>query len=1761
MAIANFVSDRTDDWPYNINTGFPSSWGLAWGTAVECYTIREIGYKQLYPNTSAWNLYYMDLNEPYTGYNQIPILYVFANGSHLLANESGDYSVDKIRQVYAPSKIVKTVFSQYNWEGDENKPVCVYSDGKLMRVYLEAGASVNLYTFSKTNDSIEVEPYQPIGESLFACSVVTQKYLCKSSGNNLLSYKTDAYSDFDSLKKNAVSSTGYPDGGILKDEGKSATVYVYMESDINARVSWTIKSTSWKNKAYKIEETELAQDIPFYAGVAIGSDFASCFKLKQTLSNNYKTIESTPKTSLSLSDITIATDGKGQSSRIYSEEDILAFSYSYGGQSISFSDSSIKAYAPSSDWLASCMPSADDFELGDTISVSNVKEYIEGQTYLTSNGKSVSLASLEKTSTLKVKIGGIEYSEYQTFTADNADYVTFEYSIESDYVNARSAEIKGYITGQDEDYIVSCKLSGANSILKGGEKMSIGDDAKIQFLNSAGDIVKERAISESGAVIAYPDGYGEALKERYHVDKEVTLQLSVSPYEGRVMKADWVFVVDYYEKTLKKASNPTKLLYYVGGDYGDNPTMDSAGMELSAIWHSNSAELGSTKTESVSVDGVSFDDINTDFSGKTNYQAVGFTAKVGSQTLSGSVYVTVTKYGIDSFEAIGSDTRKYWDSGKDTFHHPEGVTFKYVYTDGSTETQSDDGTLRFYRSLDSDGIPTDRLDEASEINKAGGSVIYVVPERQSLLGEILVAKCAISFKKDSVTSVTLAEKTSFTLGNRLSRKKESIDVIAYYESGAENTLAQSAWYFAKTSPITEECDVSVVIGSDTFGIPSDMVSFEKPTPYLSKDASGFPKNYMNKADAIDASELAVELRYSDSEGNDCDYSEKLSFTKESASKGNYSVACSAIPDYVFDGSTAVELDLSADGFKDLTLTLMAYDTIGKANFSDSSTSVRVMEIIDIVGLTIKNPKMAYSVGDRFLEDDEQTIVRIFYKDGNGVTKPYDAKLSDDLTCLNIYPTKGTRFKTIQTSRTVTVSSVTNSTIYATYDISISQKESTSETKVHTISAVWFKNGWGDTGLPAAYYLVDKENTKIDSSTGERVLSDNISEDEIEVYGYLADLNDAAKNARVILFDDYLPPVDGSNNITVTYPCYEKGNADIVNKSHFGILFGNNNARNRLFISGNPDYPNMDWRSGESDSDDFTDESMANGNFAYFEDTSSATYGETDNAIVGYDIISNDKLLVLKGHSDKETTVYFRTPTLVTAINGSGTAVTDIDGNSLYTDEFSLTKGNNSVAGVSPKGVINFNGDSLFISDDKHLMGLDLTGIVGDSQRYANSRSYYIDEDLRAEDLNGAFLWTDNTHLMMVLKDKAYVTHYEMKTDSQYEWWPIDVSGISCLLKVGDVIYFGTDDGRFSEFNKDYYYDIKKVFAGVGEAKVSEEDDKERIIVSKKTISELSDDKEYVFSVMSQQGVSDEKSSIYCKWATIGNSDTESCDFQVLTEKSYGTLKLVCRSDNETDYARKNELLADIGEKVPVYLNHLSQGDTSIESAPGSPLKDAYGKLYYLKMIESSMIDDALSEQEYGLYDEDGERVDITTLWRAMLCKKVEYAWVDDIDKDGCTFSLKANGKTLDLVRYHNQPITNAFVIEIREYVPVEAYMITKPYTMGKLDYLKTVWSMALTNDTNIPSEMELCAVSNKILTESAKTLSKISKDALGLDMSEFNFESVDFEKNIAPRAYSRNRVISNLKFLTLGIRNYSGTNCVLSSMSLTYTYPYHSYGD
>lgn len=110
------------------------------------------------------------------------------------------------------------------------------------------------------------------------------------------------------------------------------------------------------------------------------------------------------------------------------------------------------------------------------------------------------------------------------------------------------------------------------------------------------------------------------------------------------------------------------------------------------------------------------------------------------------------------------------------------------------------------------------------------------------------------------------------------------------------------------------------------------------------------------------------------------------------------------------------------------------------------------------------------------------------------------------------------------------------------------------------------------------------------------------------------------------------PVEGEDNIEITATRTVEGYADRINKCCIGILFGVNGAADRLFLSGNPDYPNQDWYSGQYD-------------LTYWPDTAYSKLGTAKSAIMGYSIIEN-RIAAHKDERETDRNVVIRQGNLV-----------------------------------------------------------------------------------------------------------------------------------------------------------------------------------------------------------------------------------------------------------------------------------------------------------------------------------------------------------------------------------------------------------------------------------------------------------------------------------------------------------------------------------
>jgi hypothetical protein len=286
--------------------------------------------------------------------------------------------------------------------------------------------------------------------------------------------------------------------------------------------------------------------------------------------------------------------------------------------------------------------------------------------------------------------------------------------------------------------------------------------------------------------------------------------------------------------------------------------------------------------------------------------------------------------------------------------------------------------------------------------------------------------------------------------------------------------------------------------------------------------------------------------------------------------------------------------------------------------------------------------------------------------------------------------------------------------------------------------------------------------------------------------------------KITLYIATTPQIENRDNIYVTFEYTQEGYLERILNCNFGILFGVNGNTDRLFLSGNSDYPNIEFFS---EMDDFT----------YFCDLNTASMGSDSVAINGFGRLSDSTLVVYKGESGQEATIFYQTGQYETTYDSSGNIDT-VQG------EFPFTAGSIGEGVVSRYACANFAGDNLILSNNG-VFGIVLGDNVAVTERYVRERSRSINEKLKEHDLSEAVGIVFQNKYYLAVDGVCYIADSRYKYTSEddidgsynYEWWYWDNIPARVWANIDNKLYFGTDDGRICVFDDEYtdrtYYTI------------------------------------------------------------------------------------------------------------------------------------------------------------------------------------------------------------------------------------------------------------------------------------------------------------------------------------------------------------------
>lgn len=240
-----------------------------------------------------------------------------------------------------------------------------------------------------------------------------------------------------------------------------------------------------------------------------------------------------------------------------------------------------------------------------------------------------------------------------------------------------------------------------------------------------------------------------------------------------------------------------------------------------------------------------------------------------------------------------------------------------------------------------------------------------------------------------------------------------------------------------------------------------------------------------------------------------------------------------------------------------------------------------------------------------------------------------------------------------------------------------------------------------------------------------------------------------------------PETDGQDNVWIQFkkavPKYKK----CILESTLLQVFDN-----RVFVSGNPDYPNWIWHCSLNDP-------------SYFSDLDYYQEGKDTAAVKGM-VAGNNALWVFREPSDANTTVFYHTPTI------------DEEYGKIYPNSHSTIS-----TGCIGKA-INFNDDIVFFSE----RGME--GISGDimTEQVVAHRSSLVDRKLTAEpDYKNMILAEWEGYLLVIIGNKVYLADsramFQNENHVEYEWFYWELSkNITCSCVVDGVLYLGADDGVY-----------------------------------------------------------------------------------------------------------------------------------------------------------------------------------------------------------------------------------------------------------------------------------------------------------------------------------------------------------------------------
>ncbi len=299
-----------------------------------------------------------------------------------------------------------------------------------------------------------------------------------------------------------------------------------------------------------------------------------------------------------------------------------------------------------------------------------------------------------------------------------------------------------------------------------------------------------------------------------------------------------------------------------------------------------------------------------------------------------------------------------------------------------------------------------------------------------------------------------------------------------------------------------------------------------------------------------------------------------------------------------------------------------------------------------------------------------------------------------------------------------------------------------------------KNGFSADGTSTEYYL-DAQN--LDTDFTPIVLVEGASGEMEPVTNFITDYA-----AGKIMFNAApgVPLTTGQDNVVIEFKKTIPGYADRINKCKLAEVFDN-----RIFFSGNPEYPNMLWHCSLDDP-------------TYCSDLDYYSEGVDDSAVKSI-VAGNNALWVMKEPSQSNTTIFYHNPTI------------DSDYGKIYPSYHSSIS-----TGCVTTG-INFNDTICFFSEN------GLESITSDitTEQVISHKSSLIDNKLLNElNYKKMLLEEWQGYLLVIIDNRIYLADSrqlsQINDHIEYEWYYFEFKQKITSTQVNNgVLYLCTEENK------------------------------------------------------------------------------------------------------------------------------------------------------------------------------------------------------------------------------------------------------------------------------------------------------------------------------------------------------------------------------